>query len=72
METGQRTFLPIDAWPKPRGTPDLDIFLPTEIVVDLTNMVRLREVLDKLDYKPRDVMHRILRDARRDASGPRQ
>jgi hypothetical protein len=51
METGQRTFLPIDAWPKPRGTPDLDIF-PTEIVIDLTNMVRLREVLDKLDYKP--------------------
>ncbi len=52
METGQRTFLPINAWPRPRGTPDLDIFLPTEIVVDLANMVRLREVLDKLDYEP--------------------
>lgn len=52
METGQRTFLPIDAWPRPRGTPDLDIFLPTEIVVDLGNMVRLRNVLDELDYQP--------------------
>ena len=51
MEMGQRTFLPIEAWPKPRGTPDLDIFLPTELVVDLTNMVRFREVLDKLEYK---------------------
>ncbi len=52
METGQRTFLPIDAWPRPRGTPDLDIFLPTEIAVELTSMVRLREVLDKLGYEP--------------------
>lgn len=52
MEKGERTFLPIDAWPKPRGTADLDIFLPTEIVVDLSNMVRLREILNKLDYKP--------------------
>jgi hypothetical protein len=52
MEKGERTFLPIEAWPKPRGTPDLDIFLPTEIVVDLPNMVRLRAILDKLDYKP--------------------
>lgn len=52
MEMGQRTFLPVDAWPKPRGTPDMDIFLPTEIVVDLTNMVQLRNILDKLGYEP--------------------
>lgn len=52
MESGQRTFLPSSAWPRPRGTPDLDIFLPTELVVDLTNMVRLRAVLDALGYEP--------------------
>lgn len=52
METGERTFLPVDTWPRPRGTPDMDIFLPTEIVVDLPNMVRFREILDKLDYEP--------------------
>jgi hypothetical protein len=50
--TQQRTFLPVEAWPRPRGTPDLDIFLPTEIVVDLKHMVRLRKILDELDYKP--------------------
>jgi len=52
--TQQRTFLPAEAWPRPRGTPDLDIFLPTEIVVDIKHMVRLREVLDELGYKPDD------------------
>lgn len=49
---GERTFLPFDAWPKPRGTPDLDIFLPTEIVVDLQHMVQFREVLTDLKYEP--------------------
>ena len=48
----QRTLLPVEAWPRPRGTPDLDIFLPTEIVVDLSHMVRFRGILDGLDYKP--------------------
>jgi len=48
----ERTLLPVDAWPRPRGTPDLDIFLPTEIVVDLHHMVRFREILDELKYKP--------------------
>lgn len=48
----QRTFLPVEAWPRPRGTPDLDIFLPTEIVIDLRHMARLREILDELDYEP--------------------
>ena len=50
--TQQRTFLPVEAWPRPRGTPDLDIFLPTEIVVDLKHMTRFREILDGLGYKP--------------------
>ncbi len=50
--TEQRTFLPVEAWPRPRGTPDLDIFLPTEIVVDLKHMTRFREILDGLGYKP--------------------
>lgn len=49
---GTRTFLPVDAWPKPRGTPDLDIFLPTELVVDLGHMVQFREVLTELKYEP--------------------
>ena len=52
--TQQRTFLPVETWPRPRGTPDLDIFLPTEIVVDIKHMVRLREILDELGYKPDD------------------
>jgi hypothetical protein len=52
MDSQPRTFLPVDAWPRPRGTPDLDIFLPTEIVIDIHHMVRLREILDDLGYVP--------------------
>lgn len=52
MATNVRTALPVDAWPRPRGTPDLDIFLPTEIVVDIGHMQRLREILDGLGYAP--------------------
>jgi hypothetical protein len=47
-----RTFLPTGAWPRPRATADLDIFLPTEIVSDLRQMTRLREILDRLAYQP--------------------
>lgn len=50
--TQTRTFLPVYAWPKARGTADLDIFLPTEIVVDLQYMVQFREILTELNYEP--------------------
>lgn len=50
--SGIRTFLPAEAWPRPRGTPDLDIFLPTEIVVDIKHMNTLRKILDDLGYAP--------------------
>ena len=29
LKTRERTFLPVSAWPSPRGTPDLDVFLPS-------------------------------------------
>jgi len=48
----QRTFLPVEAWPRPRGTPDLDIFLPSEVVIDVRHMTRLRVILDGLGYQP--------------------
>ncbi|HTJ42209.1 MAG TPA: hypothetical protein VL463_08935, partial [Kofleriaceae bacterium] len=50
--SGTRTFLSPDAWPRARATADLDVFLPTEIVVDYSHMVHVREALDALDYKP--------------------
>ncbi|GAB4562920.1 MAG: hypothetical protein Tsb0020_11680 [Haliangiales bacterium] len=52
LETRERTFLPASAWPSPRGTPDLDVFLPSEIVVDLKQFKALRGILDRLGYKP--------------------
>jgi hypothetical protein len=47
-----RTLLPGDLWPYPRATEDLDVFLPTEVVVSLKEMQTLRAALDRLDFKP--------------------
>lgn len=52
MASATRTLLPRQAWPRPRATADLDVFVPTEIVVDLEQMVQLRRVLDILGYQP--------------------
>ena len=52
QQTNVRTVLPGDLWPMPRATEDLDFFLPTEIVVSLENMTRLRQALDRIGFKP--------------------
>lgn len=52
LDTDERTYLPRDAWPRPRATADLDVFLPTEIVVDHSHMARVRKALDDLHYLP--------------------
>ena len=52
LESNARTYLNRDAWPRPRATADLDVFLPSELVVDGDNMARVRKVLDELRYQP--------------------
>lgn len=37
-QSGIRTLIPVEAWPRPRATADLDLFLSTEIIVDLESM----------------------------------
>jgi len=51
-QAGLRTLLPGELWPLPRGTEDIDVFLPTEIVASLADMKRLREALDRIGFKP--------------------
>lgn len=52
LETDVRTYLPRDAWPRPRATADMDVFLPAEIITDENNMARVRETIDGLGYEP--------------------
>jgi hypothetical protein len=47
-----RTLIPGQFWPVPRATEDLDVFLPTEIVIDLQRMRALRGALDALGFIP--------------------
>jgi hypothetical protein len=52
LVSGVRTYLPSTAWPSPRATSDLDVFLPTEVVVEHQHMAHVRAALDELDYSP--------------------
>lgn len=49
-----RTLLPIEAWPRPRTTNDLDLFVPIELLVQLPDMQTVRTVLDELNFKAID------------------
>jgi hypothetical protein len=49
---GPPTILPGDLWPYPRATEDLDLFLPTEVVVSLADMQTLRRAIDQLGFMP--------------------
>ena len=50
-QAGESTLIPIDLWPVPRVTQDLDLFLTTEIVADVKSMGAIREALDSLNYR---------------------
>lgn len=54
QERSVRTLIPLDIWPEPRGTNDLDVFLTVEVVPNLARMQAMRQVLDNLGYLPRD------------------
>jgi hypothetical protein len=51
-EVGVRTLISGEFWPYPRATEDLDVFLPTEIVIDLGRMRALRAALDAIGFQP--------------------
>jgi hypothetical protein len=52
QQTELRTLVAGELWPYPRATEDLDVFLPTELVVDLAQMQALRAAIDALGFKP--------------------
>lgn len=45
------TLLPVEAWPRPRTTNDLDLFIPMELLVTLADMQAIRTILDELEYQ---------------------
>lgn len=47
-----RPLIAGELWPYPRATEDLDVFLPTELVIDLGQMQALRAALDSLGFQP--------------------
>lgn len=51
-ETNLRTYLRGDVWSAARATEDLDLFLPTELVVSLEEMKSLRAAIDAIGFVP--------------------
>lgn len=48
------TLIDAQLWPPARTTEDIDMFLPTEIVVDAVDMQSVRDALDKLGYEVKE------------------
>lgn len=46
------TLIPGELWPPARATQDVDLLLPTEVLVSLEYMRSIRAALDRLGYKP--------------------
>ena len=46
------TLIPGELWPPARATQDVDLLLPTEVIVSLEYMRSIRTALDRLGYKP--------------------
>jgi hypothetical protein len=46
------TLIPGECWPPARTTEDMDLLLPTEIIVSVARMRALRDALDRLGYEP--------------------
>ncbi|MCC6578920.1 MAG: hypothetical protein IT440_00640 [Phycisphaeraceae bacterium] len=49
-QAGHRTLIPVEMWPAPRATQDLDLLLSAEIVADVRFMGAVRAGLDQLGY----------------------
>lgn len=49
-EVGRNTLIPVELWPAPRATQDLDLVLSTEIVADAKAMQTVRTTMDQLGY----------------------
>lgn len=45
-----RTLIPVDHWPVPRATQDLDLLLSAQLVADVPSMDAVRECLDAQGY----------------------
>lgn len=46
------TLFPLDTWPQPRATNDIDVLLRPEIVTESEHMGLIRRALEKLDLVP--------------------
>lgn len=46
------TLMPGELWPPARATEDVDLLIPTEIIVNVEHMRAIRAALDRLGYRP--------------------
>lgn len=47
-----RTLLPMESWPRPRSTSDLDVFFSLEVLISLPEMQSVRSIIDEMNFQP--------------------
>lgn len=47
-----QTLIPGELWPPARATEDMDLMLPTEVIISVEHMQSIRDALDRLGYVP--------------------
>lgn len=50
--SGVETLIAGELWPPARATEDVDLLLPTEVIVSIEHMRAIRAALDRLGYQP--------------------
>ena len=50
-QPAQQTLIPAELWPPARATEDIDLILPTKIIVSAESMRRIRAAFDRLGYR---------------------
>jgi hypothetical protein len=51
-ESSVPTLLPVESWPRPRSTSDLDLFFPLKLLISLEEMQAVRATIDEMQFEP--------------------
>ena len=64
-QEGLETLIPGELWPPARATEDVDLLLPTEVIISVEHMRAIRGALDRLGFRPEVPNFQFVKDTDR-------
>ncbi len=64
-QDGLETLIPGELWPPARTTEDVDLLLPTDVIISVEHMRAIRGVLDRLGFRPEVPHFQFVKDTDR-------